>query len=418
MSENGDAGEFTLPTGSNILLLRDYSNCEAGRIIELPFAGGKLYTQVERMKPPSGEGGSFVDVIEEYGEVGGRNERFAMKVYRGVPKDSDKYILTYLMQDDIYKLIGGAQGHDNVLKYGGSNHENNGTSKDGTAIFLLELVESRTHSGHITKKRGYATEEALILIRTLADLLNTTDAHQIAHRDIKPQNILVPADVAGGKILRIYPDMAKLFDFDVAWYEKIAAGNGISRKNFAGTMSGTVGFMAPETMHLSVSTFDPPVDRYALGCVALATLTNRTTPWEFPKKTNDYKALRIIFDALKRNELPSGFGLLDGLPYPDTVKNGVKDMVKGLLAKDPDKRLDAYDTVDKCDELLEQVRREDRGSIPIVEISLEDISEITGATMVAGHVDVNELNRELFQAGDLRPTIFLDKDEAKTITGA
>lgn len=311
--------------------------------------------------------------------------------------------------------MGGSNGHANVLRYGGSNYEI--IDGDGTAIFVLELVESRTHSGHITKKRGYSTEEALILVKALADLLTTTDVYQIAHRDIKPQNILIPADVAGGKIARVHPDNAKLFDFDIAWDENIAKKNGIERKDFGGMMIGTVGFMAPETMRLSASTFDPPVDRYSLGCVALATLTNRTMPWEFPKKTNDYGALQIIFSAMKRNELPNGFTLLDELPYSATVKNGVKDMVQGLLAKDPDKRPDTYSTVDRCDELLEQVRREDRGGIGYVEISPEDVSELTGATMAAGYVDVNELNRELSQAGDLRPTIFLDGDEARTIAG-
>lgn len=100
------------------------------------------------------------------------------------------------------------------------------------------------------------------IFRQICDALSYLHRHQIVHRDIKLENIMLSEEGTGF--------LAKLADFGLA--EKIYAGESRSRSR-----SGTAAYMAPEI--LMGKPYGVASDIWSLGCLLYilltATLLNR-----------------------------------------------------------------------------------------------------------------------------------------------
>lgn len=123
----------------------------------------------------------------------------------------------------------------------------------------------------------------------------------ILHRDIKPGNILV--DSAGG---------VKVLDF------------GLAAQDTSRGMSGTIGYMAPETMLQGLSS--PQSDMYSLGVVAYQLFTGR-----FP------------FFAEASNQLLEQ--LVMQIPDADILPENVRPIIMRMLMKDPSDRYSDADSI-------------------------------------------------------------------------
>jgi len=379
--------------GVTLADMRNYVPFSRGRLIELPFMGGKLYEQLERITVPGGE--AWVDVIKEFAEVGDKPETFAMKVYPNTQIGTKKYFFAYSTQKEIYSTLCGVGGNPNVLQFGSCYYDPtlhvDGAEGSGAVVYVLEFVDSRMHAGHVTFQRGYHFDEALEATCSIARLLSTTDLFNIAHRDIKPQNILMPADVVSGNVKKIYPKRAKLFDYDMAWFPAVAVAEGFDVSDFAGAIVGTPGYMSPEAIRGKEEAFLPLVDRYSLGMTALTFLTNNNNPWGLKPEATPMQRIFYASNVFSKQGMPSGVEKLAEIDNK-RLRDGTREMIEGLLAVDGMKRWEADRVVVRCDELLEYSQ-----------------------TLADSALDVEGINAKMQAEGDLPRTMFIDRDEARTI---
>jgi serine/threonine protein kinase len=142
---------------------------------------------------------------------------------------------------------------------------------DGRLFLVQEYVDGKTYSrllGELQRQgRNFSEEEVVQWLKNLLPVLEYVHQHNIIHRDISPDNIMLP----DGK------DLPVLIDFGVG--KQIADMNEGRNPNhqvtFVGKMSlvGKVGYAPREQISLGLCS--PSSDLYALGVTAIVLLTGR-----------------------------------------------------------------------------------------------------------------------------------------------
>jgi serine/threonine-protein kinase len=178
---------------------------------------------------------------------------------------------------------------------------------DGDRTFIaMELVGGESLRTRIL--RGpLPVAEALSIARDVAGALALAHRRGIAHRDVKPENLMFDDD---GRI--------KLMDFGLA--RAVAA----TRITMTGTTLGTAAYMAPEATRGATG---PPADVFALGIVLYEMLTGALP---FPAES----PLAMMF--VIANEEPKPVRVA----RPE-VSEAVAALIGRMLEKDPEARPDA-----------------------------------------------------------------------------
>jgi serine/threonine-protein kinase len=160
------------------------------------------------------------------------------------------------------------------------------------------------HRQRLREHRPYTIAEVVQLLIGIADGLHAAHSAGVAHRDVKPENVLI---TPGGRIM--------LIDFGLMLPQAAIAGA-------TGIVSGTPEYMAPESVSDGVERGAAHlVDVYALGVVAYELLTDRV-PYESDVVE---QVLRAHLDA----------------PVPDVAKarpdipERLARLVTSMLAKQP-----------------------------------------------------------------------------------
>jgi predicted Ser/Thr protein kinase len=174
------------------------------------------------------------------------------------------------------------------------------------------------------RKRPLSIDEALPILRQVAEGLDYAHGLGILHRDVKPGNFLLGE---GGRVL--------LTDFGVARH--LAADHTVV--TVAGFAVGTPAYMSPEQARGDLE-LDRRSDVYSLGVVAYAVLTGQL-PFDAPSQI---VLLRKIID-----DLPA----MPETHQPD-LPPGVGFALRKVLAKDPARR---YATAGEFAAALDQGRR-------------------------------------------------------------
>lgn len=127
---------------------------------------------------------------------------------------------------------------------------------DGLHYIVMEYIRGRTLKQLIQQRGALSVNEALHIMIQLTGAIKHAHLHNIIHRDIKPQNILVKDD---GTI--------KITDFG------IAVANDAVQLTLNNAVMGSAHYLAPETAQGKDAT--PQVDIYSLGIVFYELLTGK-----------------------------------------------------------------------------------------------------------------------------------------------
>ena len=143
----------------------------------------------------------------------------------------------------------GALNHPNLITLYDLGHD------DGRAFLVTELLEGET----LREKLGAGPlplRKALDYAVQIAKGLAAAHDKAIAHRDLKPENLFVTRD---GRV--------KILDFGLARHTAPRPEEGPATTSLteAGTILGTVGYMAPEQVRGERA--DARADLFAFGCV-------------------------------------------------------------------------------------------------------------------------------------------------------
>ena len=139
-----------------------------------------------------------------------------------------------------------------------------GQTADGLLFMVMEYVEGRTLRVLLAQGR-LAPARALYLLRQIGAAVTFAHGREVVHRDLKPDNIVV-FDRGDER------DLVKVIDFGIARMRS-SFGGGTSGLTRAGSVVGTVEYMAPEqAMGQAV---DARADEYALGVIAFEMLAGQ-----------------------------------------------------------------------------------------------------------------------------------------------
>lgn len=146
---------------------------------------------------------------------------------------------------------------------------------------LMEYVGGGTLSDRIKRKGKFKIREAVDIMTSIANALQTAHNSGIVHRDVKPDNIMFTND-----------GIPKLSDLGIA---RVRTEEDTSVTK-TGMIVGTPAYMAPEQM-LNSHDIDARVDIYSLGIVFYEMLTGA-------RPNKNMSVIELMAKAIKGEELP------------------------------------------------------------------------------------------------------------------
>ena len=187
-------------------------------------------------------------------------------------------------------------------------------SDDGIRYVVTELVEGRTLRDHLEHGR-LQIRKAVAIADAIARGLGAAHAQGVVHRDVKPENVMLTSD---GRVKVLDFGIASLHEPEPAAIDATEAQTVTS----AGTLLGTIGYMAPEQVR--GETADARSDVFAVGCVLYEMLTGRRA---FERATPAATLAAIM------HEEPEPLGAL----VPD-LPSSLARVVMRCLEKEPGER--------------------------------------------------------------------------------
>lgn len=281
------------------------------------------------------------EIIEQIG-TGGMADVYKAKCHKLNRYVAIKVMKSELSQDKTFvsKFWAEAQSAAGLVNPNVVNVYDVGV-ENGIYYIVMELVEGITLKKYIEKRGRLPYKEAVSIAIQVANGMDAAHKHNIVHRDIKPQNIIISKE---GKV--------KVTDFGIA---KVASSATI---NTSASM-GSVHYISPEQARGGYS--DERSDIYSLGITLFEMLTG-TVPFDGDSAVS--VAVQHIQDSIP---LPSQ--LVEGVPVSvdkivlkctqkktdrryQSAAELIVDLKKSLVMPDEDfvRMGSAYDSVLKKDE--------------------------------------------------------------------
>ncbi|HEY8481402.1 MAG TPA: serine/threonine-protein kinase [Spirillospora sp.] len=194
--------------------------------------------------------------------------------------------------------------------------------EDGVPCIVMDLLTGRSLDAVLADEGPLPPERVARIGLEILGALRTAHAHGVLHRDVKPANIFLRED-----------GLAVLTDFGIAALE------GEATLTRPGSLIGSPAYMAPERVREDDG--GPASDLWSLGAT-LYTLTEGRPP--FARST-----LMATLGAVLADE-----------PDPPRAAGPLEPLLRRLLVKDPEARLDAEAT----EEYLRSLVTGERAALP------------------------------------------------------
>ncbi|MFZ9520255.1 MAG: serine/threonine-protein kinase PknK [Silvanigrellaceae bacterium] len=192
---------------------------------------------------------------------------------------------------------------------------------EGQAYIVMEYVDGQNLREYVKKRGGrLPLADILEILIQSAEALEYVHGHNIVHRDIKPQNVLVAVAKEGSES----KIQVKIVDFGVARLSDTGK-QGSEQNRARAEIVGTFNYMAPESTGMVNWGIDARADIYSLGIVAYELVTGRTPFQEF--KNNELLLAHI-------EKAPPPFSQFDGPRYHELLER----IVLKCIEKRPDER--------------------------------------------------------------------------------
>ncbi|KAL3521492.1 hypothetical protein ACH5RR_019641 [Cinchona calisaya] len=216
-------------------------------------------------------------------------------------------------QDDVrsikleIEIMTRLSGHPNVVDLKAVYEDEN------YVHLVMELCAGGELFNQLEKNGKFPEAEARILFRHLMKVVMYCHGKGVVHRDLKPENILLATKTPSSPI--------KLADFGLATYIKQGQ-----------SLHGTVGspfYIAPEVL---MGGYDQAADVWSAGVILYILLSGIPPFWGKTKSR--------IFDAVRMSDLRFPSNPWDNISYT------AKELIRGMLCKDPSQRLSAQQVLD------------------------------------------------------------------------
>ncbi|MCS0600155.1 protein kinase [Streptomyces sp. LP11] len=178
--------------------------------------------------------------------------------------------------------------------------------RDGRPYLVMELVDGGSLADRVARRGPVDAAEAARIGVALLSAVRTAHAAGVLHRDIKPANVLIESGT----------DRVVLTDFGIAQVE------GATTLTETGSFVGSPEYTAPERM--SGLRTGPESDLWSVGAL-LCTVLSGESPFR-------RDSLGGILHAVVSDDI-----------RPPVEAEPLLPVVRGLLDRDPDRRLDATD---------------------------------------------------------------------------
>ncbi len=184
------------------------------------------------------------------------------RVYLAQDLKHDRDVAIKVLKPELAAVLGAERFVQEIKTTAALQHPNilplfDSGEADGFLYYVMPYVEGESLRDRLDRERQLGVEEAVALVREVADGLEYAHSHGVVHRDIKPENILIHA----GR-----PMVA---DFGIALAVSAAAGG---RMTETGLSLGTPHYMSPEQA-TAEKTITNRSDVYSLASVLYEMLT-------------------------------------------------------------------------------------------------------------------------------------------------
>lgn len=188
-----------------------------------------------------------------------------------------------------------------------------GEIADGLPFIAMEYVDGETLGELLSREGRLAPDRAADLVAQVTLALEAAHARGIAHRDLKPDNIMLTRAPDGS-------ERAKVVDFGIA---KAMEDEGGQNLTMPGWVVGTPEYVSPE--QLAGQDLDGRSDLYSLGIVLFRMLTGG-----LPFHGDTWQ--EVMTNRL--SEPPDRLAEVGGTPYPSALE----DVVRRALEREPEDR--------------------------------------------------------------------------------
>jgi len=140
-----------------------------------------------------------------------------------------------------------------------------GVSDNHVLYLVMEWLTGISLQQKVSRDGPLSTGEAITIFQQVASALIHAHEHNVIHRDLKPDNIMLSFNQSGGTVVHIV-------DFGIA---KVISDNTPSKDGLtqAGALLGTPMYMSPE--QANGDSVDQRADLYSLGCVMYFALSGK-----------------------------------------------------------------------------------------------------------------------------------------------